>query len=291
MTSSNVVMDILKNCDECDKEFSIKYKDYSLCKKCSYDKRKAEKKEQKRKEKEKLAKAPRCSDCRIIVKDTEYSWSIYGKVYKCEKCKLPNCSDCLNKTTEEFEQCEECRAPPINCTVCNNLFKKKSKNSKEFASSFNYNFRILYNFEKCSNCQGLVKNICNICDSEYIGRDRRICNSCCDIKSYIDWENSIDKSLINEDYIVEARYNISQDSHDGYCSDPGEMKTEYRKEIIGRFRPKMIKDEDIDEHGNIKTDSKVIRLFYRDDDGCKNGSEYCGGVTYYELEEAKVIKK
>ena len=101
----------------------------------------------------------------------------------------------------------------------------------------------------------------------------------------------------------------SKEIHDGYCSDPDNIRDEKSQMTLffddfpnkGSYNPDLM-NEDFSgfvTYGIIENDPQICRFVFEEiqklndptKTGCKLGSGYCGCYTRYYLKKMKIIKE
>lgn len=93
------------------------------------------------------------------------------------------------------------------------------------------------------------------------------------------------------DYMLRVTFEIQSQTHDGYCSGANVTTNNSTKTKVIPLT-KLIKQEDMDEEGNIDPLCKYLN-FYNKQSGCGNlgGSGYCRCENYAIIKKAKIVKK
>jgi hypothetical protein len=93
------------------------------------------------------------------------------------------------------------------------------------------------------------------------------------------------------DYMLRVTFEIQTQNHDGYCSGADVTTNNYTQTKVIPLT-KLIKQEDMDEEGNIDPLCKYLN-FYNKHSGCDNlgGSGYCKSENYTIIKNAKIVKK
>ena len=135
---------------------------------------------------------------------------------------------------------------------------------------------------------------CHICDKKekarHYGRSKWMCSTCSDVKSHVRAMIGIDYSGMEvptyDDYEVEITWDVHETSHDGYCSDPGEIMTKSYTETELVPLVKAITESDLDEDGSSII-SRKLELYnaYQ----C-HGSGFCGTGTSYTVLRNRIVK-
>jgi len=95
-------------------------------------------------------------------------------------------------------------------------------------------------------------------------------------------------SYIN--YVLETEYDVTKTYHvDGYCSDPGEIITDYYTEFITDYNPcKDFVSKYCDSDGIVNCDG-LEKL--NQNEPCEIGSGYCGCRKILTAKRSKLIKQ
>ena len=148
----------------------------------------------------------------------------------------------------------------------------------------------------CNNCVNKKQVPCNVCENiiwVYYDIGIHFCKSCLNIKHRVtgtEYCERISSDMIDPNYKLKIRYDIMEESHNGYCSNPYDDTEESRREVV--FYP-YLKDYPIT---NINENNMVINLY----EGCillyhkedvDHGNGYCGMKTKFDIVSAKVIKQ
>ena len=92
------------------------------------------------------------------------------------------------------------------------------------------------------------------------------------------------------DYMLRATFDTQYQEHDGYCSGADIHTKNYTKTKVIPLT-KLIKQEDMDEEGNIDPSCKYLN-YYNRQSGCNgSGSGHCYSVNYTKITRAKIVKK
>ena len=136
---------------------------------------------------------------------------------------------------------------------------------------------------------------CSICD-KFLGRETwnyyPKCNNCLEIQKYLSNNKNnknnnfgnTNQNLARAGYKVKVNYQVHEEKHSGYCSDPGECESNEYEEEIEFPCLIQVKNEDLDRNGNIVGEAKK---YYQKSDV---GHGYCGMKTTYEIKKIKVIE-
>ena len=132
----------------------------------------------------------------------------------------------------------------------------------------------------------MPSTICTICNntiqseqgSNFYNDTYYLCQKC-----------SSDGKHYYTDYMLRATYDIQKQIHDGYYSDAKILTTRYSKTKLIPLT-KLIKQEDMDNYGNINPSCKYLN-FYNRKIGCKKGDKNCMCENYEKITAAKIIKK
>ena len=129
--------------------------------------------------------------------------------------------------------------------------------------------------------------LCSICNNqiELVSYDflsnliYAICKDC--------WEEGRESY---SDYMLRATFETQSEYHDGYCSGANTTKKTYTKTKVLPLT-KLIKQEDMDEEGNIDPRCKYLNIYNRQRGCDSGGSGYCHCVNYTKIIKAKIVKK
>ena len=132
----------------------------------------------------------------------------------------------------------------------------------------------------CSICNNQIELVSTDFESNLI---YKVCQQCMK-----------DGSEHYSDYMLRVTFNIQSQLHDGYCSGADVTTNNYTKTKIIPLT-KLIKQEDMDEEGNISPMCKYLN-YYNKKSGCENvessgGSGYCKCENYTVITNAKIVKK
>lgn len=145
--------------------------------------------------------------------------------------------------------------------------------------------------ELCANCSHAVCAACG----EGFTRTRQmetVCRPCDGTRRYmkdIFEYGSYGKCPLPcyEDHDLLVSYHEETMEHDGYCSDPGEVRRTRETRRVRYPLLKVIKNSDIDEEGVVQNYAPVNKYYlFKDDD-----RGWCGCGTIYSIDEARVVKK
>lgn len=117
-----------------------------------------------------------------------------------------------------------------------------------------------------------------------------LCENCTLLKNKIMNMTLDETDFVPGPYRICVTYKIVKESHDGYCSDPGDLIIESKE--IKIFYPllRMITKEDISEDNKISTTNLKINLFEKPNEGCSRGSGVCNCKTTYKIKKVKIIR-
>ena len=93
-----------------------------------------------------------------------------------------------------------------------------------------------------------------------------------------------------EDYKLIVTYEVTEDAHNGYCSDPErEMYRRKSKMKESYALPAELPDHYVENETEIPTEERALRKFEIETE--KHMHPYCPGKTQYDLVKAKVVRK
>ncbi len=204
---------------------------------------------------------PNCTVCKKIITNSNY------------KGNRPKCRTCRSAKACTFTKSP--RFPSRTCKICNDSFY--GKNADQI---------------KCAKCKNLHSWHCYACDcaftiTSYGSPYGRIyyCDKCDNIVKKIRSGKS-DPVLFNPKYDIEINFTKNEDDHDGYCSEPEDIRTS-TSNIVRRLPClKTIRQCDVDGDLSI-TNPNIIRLYEMESEPHGNG--YCGCSTSYSIKSIKIV--
>ena len=149
--------------------------------------------------------------------------------------------------------------------------------------------------KKCWCCVGKGMFNCVDCAKTYIseydkyGWDRPSCDRCSvcsETRCAILTDSSPPPEDVKDGFLLAITYDVHCQTHDGYCSDPSEFKSDDEEECLELPVWKGITNDDIDRDGTVISDLHG----YYDRDHEFHGNGYCGRKTTFSIKSAKVIK-
>lgn len=254
-------------------------------------------------------KPPICKTCRDATKKSCVQcgfcfipdWSPSDTL--CKKCaaieeRKRNCDECnvryLPGRSSTMTFCETCHLNKNgkSCELCEELFFPSWK--REY-SDVESEWKV-----RCSSCIGMSKLSCDICKNQFIGkrewRESMKCKECIKVTNCLilneRWCRTDEiEDRIDPKFLIKVTYEINQETHSGYCSDPGEIQEEeFRKTYVFPLLTDF-ENRHLDRDGEvINLTSGPILYYRRMKDGCGGGSGYCGCDTTYKIVKAVVIK-
>ena len=151
---------------------------------------------------------------------------------------------------------------------------------------------------RCIECVGKEKINCSFCKVEYIGKPEKyglknMCPECSLLRQTLVGEyGDIKKckNMFRPGFMLRITYKIREESHDGYCSDPGEEEVVENEMTFAYPLLNQFKNEHINNDGIVDVDkaSHLLSIYLFDDRSHGNG--YCGMKTTYNLKSAVVVK-
>ena len=178
--------------------------------------------------------------------------------------------------------------------TCTRLCKTKGCSAKLRGTNVYYCRACRYNhrMKKKEEEKKLPEQTCHICDKKenahHYGRSKWMCSTCSDVKSYIRGEIGLGfsgkKVPTYEDYGVEITWAVDATSHDGYCSDPGEIMTKSYTETEIVPLVKAITESDLDKD-KTSISSRKIELY-----NAYRGCGVCGTGTSFTVLTNRIVK-
>lgn len=135
----------------------------------------------------------------------------------------------------------------------------------------------------------IAKQSCHCC-WQYFQPDTNYteeCNSCLKMKSKIA-NNSFDEKEVYPNLKLTVKYSVTEQDHDGYCSDPHDETTTERtiKKIYSL--PRWFKKSHLNGK-HVKMDCEFLKYFAIDPKPHGNG--YCGMETVYGMISASIRQR
>jgi hypothetical protein len=116
--------------------------------------------------------------------------------------------------------------------------------------------------------------------------DGLYCQDCKKLKSAI-LTGTVPEDQIDPNFVLVVTYDINEETHDGYCSDPYDSDVETRTETCKYPLLIMFTNEDIDDEGNI-TNLYSQKMKYFHLSPTNHGNGFCGKKTTYSITKAFV---
>ncbi len=93
---------------------------------------------------------------------------------------------------------------------------------------------------------------------------------------------------VYDKYVIKIQYEVTDEDHDGYCSDPSNIRTNEYKETYTFPLVRAITDADICSGNTV--DIYVLEKYY-EKSRVSNGNDYCGCGQLYILNQGKIKRR
>ncbi|MBA3284511.1 MAG: hypothetical protein H0U27_05555 [Nitrosopumilus sp.] len=125
------------------------------------------------------------------------------------------------------------------------------------------------------------------------------CRSC---EEFIErlFRNKLEKNEIYEGYVLEVTYEITNEDHDGYCSDGYDFKDHNHTKILKLQVPKILTNDDFNDDNEIDLSNRKLLYFEPDMYSelfdelfsmCWGHNGYCGCKRYCNIISATMYEK
>lgn len=227
---------------------------------------------------------------------------------KCDLCPITHYSrnGCDNI-------CRRCCDLAVNCKNCGTKFSMTMCGTCFIYRSFETLCKVCIMNKTCTRChigfvassthdpstcdKCILDKTCTDCYKRFIAKNKAtvLCDKCEDnphIRIFISSGGTAGNYPVYDEYLLQITYTHKNSTHDGYCSDSGEITYTHSASIMTFPLLRAFKKIDIGPNNTISLENWILRTYYPVcDEKTYHGSGSCGAYCIRRINSATVIKK